>query len=75
MLVAQSDAPVGGVYFSAEWWQPALTVTEQRTLDVPYDSTKHLLTIGVYDSLTVDNLPVLDESGQQIGDRWEYQED
>ena len=67
--VAQEDGrPQDGFYLTPYWW-PTETVVDQVSIslhEVP--AGNYGIAIGVYDSSTVENLPVLTSQGQLIED-------
>jgi heme/copper-type cytochrome/quinol oxidase subunit 4 len=70
----QSDMPPAGSFWSPAWWRENLSMIERRDIPVRYDPNRHAIFVGVYDSVTLNNLPVVDRNGLQIGERWEYQD-
>lgn len=73
-LLTQSDKPPGGDHWNDQWWQPELVVTEQRQLILsePFDVTKHILLIGVYETETVTRLQINDNNDEeQAADIWQ----
>lgn len=69
-ILAQSDLPPGGGNWLPDWWQPGQVVLEQRAFSGlrPYNPQQDRVRIGVYHTQTGQNLPLLDESGQIIGE-------
>ncbi len=69
-ILAQSDLPPGGGNWLPDWWRPGQRVREQRRFEGvrPYNPQQDLVRIGVYNAQTGQNLPLLDESGQAIGE-------
>ncbi len=72
--IVQSDMPPAGQFWSPLWWRENLSLIEQRDIAVRYDPERHTIFVGVYNSVTLDNLPIVDSNGAQIGERWEYQD-
>ncbi|MBK8903733.1 MAG: glycosyltransferase family 39 protein [Anaerolineaceae bacterium] len=72
-LVAQNDAPPGGLYWFAHWWQPDQWVQERRILHLPepFDPTRHTIRVGLYDPATLERLTVIGPGGENFGDGWE----
>ena len=66
----QDNPPLGGSY-PTTMWTPGEVVTDQYTLIIDADAPpgEHIIEIGFYVAETGRRLPVLDESGQVIGDR------
>ncbi len=73
-ILAQSDLPPGGGNWLAEWWQTGQTIQETRTLTLPtpYDPATQTLLIGLYDSATLERLPILAKDGSIVGDSWAF---
>lgn len=72
-LVTQNDAPPGGSYWFAAWWQADQWVQEQRILHLPepFDPARHTIRVGLYDPATLARLPVLGPAGENLGDGWQ----
>jgi Dolichyl-phosphate-mannose-protein mannosyltransferase len=72
-LLTQNDAPPGGSNWFPHWWRPGQTVREQRILQLPepYDPVRHTIRVGLYDPITLDNLPVIDDNGAVLDDGWQ----
>jgi hypothetical protein len=72
-LLAQADAPPGGVYWFPHWWQIDRAVHEQRLLTLPetFDPTVHTIRVGLYDQVTLDRLTVIGDNGAVLGDGWQ----
>lgn len=72
-LVTQNDAPPGGRYWFAHWWQAEQWVQEQRILHLqePYDPARHTIRVGLYDPATLERLPILGPGGENLGDGWQ----
>lgn len=72
-ILVQSDLPPGGGNWQPQWWQLGQAIQETRTLVMPisFDPTQHTILIGVYDSVTLDRVPVLTEDGLIVGDSWQ----
>ncbi|MCP4420697.1 MAG: glycosyltransferase family 39 protein [Chloroflexi bacterium] len=74
-LLTQNDAPPGGPKWFPHWWQSGQTVQEQRILHLsqPYDPTVHTIRVGLYDPITLDHLPVIDDNGEALDDGWQLE--
>lgn len=72
-VLTQNDAPPGGANWVAHWWQPGQMVQEQRilTLPEPYDPARHTIRVGLYDPVTLDRFPVIDDNGAVLDDGWQ----
>ncbi len=72
-LLTQSDAPPGGKNWFPHWWQSGQMVQEQRILQLPepYDPALHTIRVGLYDPITLDLLPVIDNNGAILDDGWQ----
>ncbi len=75
-LVAQEDAPPGGLTagqanWPPGWWRPGLQLYEQRLLRMPTDfaAGPYELRVGVYDAAQ-NRLPVTLPDGRSAGDSW-----
>ncbi|MEW5985477.1 MAG: glycosyltransferase family 39 protein [Chloroflexota bacterium] len=71
-LVGQSDGQPAGGHWPTRWWRPGLVVldTHKITLDEPFDPSRHRILVGLYDSATLERLPVTDAAGRSTGDTW-----
>jgi 4-amino-4-deoxy-L-arabinose transferase-like glycosyltransferase len=74
-LVGQSDSVPGDGNWPAPWWRSGLIVADSRllVLDVPYEEEKHQILIGLYDAVTQEPLPVLNEDGLPEREAWLWQ--
>jgi hypothetical protein len=74
-LIGQSDGVPGDGNWPAQWWRRGLTIVDSHILmpNVPYEEQKHQILIGLYDAVTQEHLPVLDEDGAPAGDAWLWQ--
>lgn len=72
-LISQNDAPPGGPYWFAHWWQPDQWVQERRILHLPqpFDPAQHTIRVGLYDPATLERLPALGPGGENLGDGWQ----
>jgi hypothetical protein len=72
-IIAQSDLPPGGGLWAADWWRPGLVVRERREIEGarPFDRSNQRIIVGLYDALTGERLPVVDENHRVIADSWE----
>ncbi len=72
-ILVQSDLPPGGGNWQPQWWQLGQAIQETRTLamPIPFDPTQHTILIGIYDSATLERVPVLAEDGLIMGDSWQ----
>ncbi|WP_420629474.1 ArnT family glycosyltransferase [Candidatus Leptofilum sp.] len=72
-LITQADAPPGGAFWFPHWWRDNQLVHERRllTLSEPYDPALHIIQVGLYDPVTLDRLPVLDDNGNLQKDSWQ----
>ena len=64
-LIGQFDAPAAQGRWSNAWWQPDISVTETRLiqLDEPFDAARHELLVGLYDTQTGKRLSILEANG------------
>ena len=71
-LVGQIDAPLGGPHWFDAWWQPSLQIEETRkiALTSPYNAETQHVIVGVYNSETVERLPIFGENGAISEDFW-----
>ncbi len=69
-LVAQNDAYPANGYWQNRWWQPDLFLRERHEIMLPenVDIADTQLSIGWYDAVTGNRLPVADATGQELGD-------
>jgi 4-amino-4-deoxy-L-arabinose transferase-like glycosyltransferase len=76
-FIGQDDAPLANGYWPDEWWQTGQLVqeTQRIRLTKPYDPARHQVLIGLYDAQTNVRLPVLNASGEVVGDSWELTTD
>ncbi len=72
-LVTQADAPPGGDYWFPHWWRANQAVHERRLLILPepFDPTRHTIRVGLYDPITLDRLPVIEDNGAVLSDGWQ----
>lgn len=72
-LVTQTDAPPGGDYWFPHWWRTNQAVHERRLLifPEPFDPTRHTIRVGLYDPITLDRLPVIEDNGAVLSDGWQ----
>ncbi len=72
-LLAQADAPPGGIYWFSHWWRPGQAVQEQRLLTLPeeFDPATHVIRVGLYEPTTLDRLAIIGEDGTVLGDSWQ----
>lgn len=72
-LIGQDDTPIGGKFWSADWWQPGQLVQETHRIQLTesFDPARQQILIGLYDAATSDRLSILDVSGTVTGDSWE----
>jgi hypothetical protein len=70
-LIGQSDSVPGDGNWPAQWWRNGLIIADTRelALDVPYVE-EHQILIGLYDAITREHLPVLDQDGVSTGEAW-----
>jgi hypothetical protein len=72
-LVGQDDAPLAHGRWPGAWWQPGVTLREshQIHLSEPFDSSRHQVSLGLYQAGSGERLPVTDvASGQDLGTAW-----
>ena len=71
-VVTQTDAPPGGTYWFPHWWRTEQLVHEKRLLTLlePFDTAVHTIRVGLYDPVTLDRLPVIDDNGDVLDDGW-----
>lgn len=64
-LVGQADGPPADGRWPLAWWQPGYVVADRRLITLPeaYDPALHRIRIGLYDPVTGERAPLLDESG------------
>ncbi len=69
-VIAQSDLPPGSHYWQPQWWQSDLVIHEQRIiyLPEPFDPEKHHISVGLYNPLTADRVPIMDAEGNPVRD-------
>lgn len=74
-LIGQSDGVPGDGNWPAQWWRKGLIIADSRqlALDVPYEEEEHQILIGLYDAITQEHLPVLDQDGVPTGEAWLWQ--
>ena len=70
-FIGQWDAPTGQGYWARESWLPGLALQDQFNivLSEPFDPVRHTVWFGVYDSETLERVPLLDENGTVMGDQ------
>jgi 4-amino-4-deoxy-L-arabinose transferase-like glycosyltransferase len=74
-FIGQSDSVPGDGNWPVPWWRKGLIVADSRllALDVPYEEEEHQVLIGLYDAITRENLPVLDQDGLPEREAWLWQ--
>ncbi|MFW6070283.1 MAG: ArnT family glycosyltransferase [bacterium] len=71
-LLGQDDGPLARGYWPTDSWRPQQIVRDRRVieLDDKYDSMHQEISVGLYDALTQDRLPVQTPAGDPSGDTW-----
>ncbi|RIK41565.1 MAG: hypothetical protein DCC55_11510 [Chloroflexi bacterium] len=71
-LVAQHDAPPLGGFYPTRFWRPGHPVTDEVAVMLPEHAPPgpHRILVGLYDSATLQRLPVV-HAGQPVGDVFE----
>jgi 4-amino-4-deoxy-L-arabinose transferase-like glycosyltransferase len=74
-VVAQSDGIPGMGGWPSQWWKPGLTILDRHILDIEdgFNAEKQRIRIGLYDSITIEPLNVLDADGSPMGETWTLQ--
>lgn len=74
-LIGQSDSVPGDGNWPVPWWREGLIITDSRllALDTSFEEEEHQILIGLYDAITQEHLPVLDEDGVPVREAWLWQ--
>ena len=74
-IVAQSDSIPGSGYWPSQWWKPGLTVEDSHILNIEEDYNRETqqIRIGLYNTRTLEPLPINDPDGSPIGETWDLQ--
>jgi hypothetical protein len=66
-LVGQHDGPPRDGEYPTSWWLSEQIVVDRHTIDLSELSVDTVwLQVGMYDPMTMERLPVYDESGQRL---------
>jgi hypothetical protein len=71
-IVAQSDSVPGSGYWPSQWWKPGLVIQDSHILNIEKDFKRETqqITIGLYNTRTLEPLPMMDPNGNPIGEAW-----
>jgi len=71
-IVAQSDSVPGSGYWPSQWWRPGLVIQDSHILNIEKDYNRETqqITIGLYNTRTLEPLPMMDPNGNPIGEAW-----
>ncbi|MBI4318584.1 MAG: hypothetical protein HY675_08845 [Chloroflexi bacterium] len=69
-LVAQHDGPPAGGYAPTSGWTPGQAIYDYHPIALPPNvpAGVHLVRVGLYELASGKRVPVVDASGQEIGD-------
>ena len=70
--LAQYDGAIGRGLWPATGWRPLLRVGERHTLALPrpFDPATDTVAVGLYEPATGRRLPLLDDAGQAVDDKF-----
>jgi 4-amino-4-deoxy-L-arabinose transferase-like glycosyltransferase len=71
-LVGQSDNIPSRGNWPTQWWRPGLIIHDQHivTLEGSYDENRQEILIGLYKVDSLEQLPLVNDTGASIGDTW-----